>query len=124
MKDIYVKFETVEEILAFVDTVDRHKGPCSLKLGPYLANAKSVLSIVGMDLSKPLLFECGGDLNIILQITPYVSVAGSLEQAALTECVEKERIEEDVVGCSSIRRIINRFYDKWNQRAGQSAYGG
>ena len=49
-----VKLSTPEDISRFVEIASRYKQDMELVLGRYIVDAKSILGILSLDLSKPL----------------------------------------------------------------------
>ena len=49
-----VKLSTPEDIRRFVEIASRYKQDMELVLGRYIVDAKSILGILSLDLSKPL----------------------------------------------------------------------
>ena len=58
MNTFYIKLSTIEDIRKFVDIVTRQDYDIDLSSGRYVVDAKSIMGIFSLDLSKPI------DLNI------------------------------------------------------------
>ena len=58
MKSIPIKLSYAEEVKTFVNTVNRYPYEVDLRAGRHVVDAKSILGIFSLDLSKPI------DLNI------------------------------------------------------------
>ena len=56
--EFQIKLSTVEQIRSFINKVERYNFPVDLKEGRYIVDAKSIMGIFSLDLSKPI------DLNI------------------------------------------------------------
>ena len=54
MKSIMIRLETIEDVKAFVSIMAQFKGYFDLASGRYVVDAKSVMGIFSMDLSKAL----------------------------------------------------------------------
>ena len=54
MKSIMVRLRSIEDVKKFVDIMARFKGYFDLVSGRYVVDAKSVMGIFSMDLSKNL----------------------------------------------------------------------
>ena len=54
MKSIMIKLETIEDVKAFVNIMVQFNGYFDLASGRYVVDAKSVMGIFSMDLSKAL----------------------------------------------------------------------
>ncbi len=52
---IWIKLGTIEEVKEFVSIVTRFNGDAELKSGKYVIDAKSILAIFSLDLSKKVL---------------------------------------------------------------------
>ena len=58
MKTFNVRLSTIEEVKQFVTAATMFDGEIDLKSGRYVVDAKSIMGIFSLDLSKPI------DLNI------------------------------------------------------------
>ena len=54
MKSIMIRLETIEDVKAFVSIMAQFKGYFDLDSGRYVVDAKSVMGIFSMDLSRAL----------------------------------------------------------------------
>ena len=54
MNTFYIKLSTIEDIRKFVDVVTRRDYDIDLSSGRYVVDAKSIMGIFSLDLSKPL----------------------------------------------------------------------
>ena len=57
MKSLTVQLTTTESVKKFVDIVSRYAFDIGLRSGPYVVDAKSILGIFSLDLSKPITLE-------------------------------------------------------------------
>ena len=61
MKSIPIKLTYAEEVKAFVNTVNRYEYEVDLRSGRHVVDAKSILCIFSLDLSKPIALEIYND---------------------------------------------------------------
>ena len=54
MKVVNIRLSAIEEVRNFVNIVSRFDGEVDLKSGRYVVDAKSIMGIFSLDLSKPL----------------------------------------------------------------------
>ena len=57
MPTYYVDLSKFESVKRFVEVSSRKSCPCTLKSGKYVVDAKSILGIFSLDLSKPVTLE-------------------------------------------------------------------
>ncbi len=57
MKSVTIKLTQAEEVKEFVNTVNRYEYEMDLRAGRHVVDAKSILGIVSLDLSKPISLE-------------------------------------------------------------------
>lgn len=57
MKSIPIKLSFAEEVKAFVNVVSRYPYDMDLRAGRHVVDAKSILGIFSLDLSKPISLE-------------------------------------------------------------------
>lgn len=68
MFDTYILLETIESVKKFVSIISNYDADFELMSGKYIINAKSILGIFSIDLSKPVLLRInaeGDDLEKI-----------------------------------------------------------
>ena len=73
--EFQIKLSTVEQIRSFINKVERYNFPVDLKEGRYIVDAKSIMGIFSLDLSKPINLNIHADagLDEILEILkPYI----------------------------------------------------
>ena len=58
MKELKVMLYTIEDVKEFVNITNKYEFDCDLVSGRYAVDAKSIMGIFSLDLSKPI------DLNI------------------------------------------------------------
>ena len=61
MKSVTLKLSQAEEIKEFVNTVNRYSYEMDLRAGRHVVDAKSLLGIFSLDLSKPISLEVYAD---------------------------------------------------------------
>ena len=57
MKSIPIKLSFAEEVKTFVNIVNRYDYDMDLRAGRHVADAKSILGIFSLDLSRPIALE-------------------------------------------------------------------
>ena len=74
MKQVYVKFNSLEQVSRFVNLIDKFDADFMLGIGKHTVDAKSILGIATLDLSKPLRLRYDSDdARIREQITPFLA---------------------------------------------------
>ena len=58
MKSVQISLDSIDKVKSFVNAVNRLDGEFDLVSGRYIVDAKSIMGIFSLDLSKPI------DLNI------------------------------------------------------------
>lgn len=61
MKSIPIKLSFAEEVKAFVNVASRYPYDMDLRAGRHVVDAKSILGIFSLDLSKPISLEVYSD---------------------------------------------------------------
>ncbi len=61
MKSIPIKLNFAEEVKTFVNTVNRYPYEMDLRSGRHVVDAKSILGIFSLDLSKPITLDIYND---------------------------------------------------------------
>lgn len=61
MKAVNIKLSLAENVKAFVNIVSRHPYDIDLRSGRHVVDAKSLLGIFSLDLSKPITMEVYDD---------------------------------------------------------------
>ena len=74
MNTFYIKLSTIEDIRKFVDIVTRQDYDIDLSSGRYVVDAKSIMGIFSLDLSKPIELEAHTDdaAAFFEKIKPYI----------------------------------------------------
>ncbi len=73
MKSIPIKLSYAEEVKAFVNTVNRYPYEVDLRAGRHVVDAKSILGIFSLDLSKPITMDVYTDDcdDLVQDIQPF-----------------------------------------------------
>ena len=61
MKNVNIKLSTIEDVKSFVNAVTLYNGDADLSGGRYVVDAKSIMGIFSLDLSKPIALEAHTD---------------------------------------------------------------
>ena len=61
MKSVPIKLSLAEEVKTFVNTVNRYPYDVDLRAGRHVVDAKSILGIFSLDLSKPITLDIYSD---------------------------------------------------------------
>ncbi len=72
MQTIYVKLETIERVNEFVSMISKLSCECDLIQGKYLVDAKSIMGIFSLDLTRVLQLNINSeDINLISFISNF-----------------------------------------------------
>ena len=74
MKSVTLKLSQAEEIKEFVNTVNRYSYEMDLRAGRHVVDAKSILGIFSLDLSRPITLEIYSDdcEQLLADIQPFM----------------------------------------------------
>ncbi len=76
MKEYMVKLESIDDVKEFVGKTNRYPYDCDLVSGRYAVDAKSIMGIFSLDLSKPLKFvihgEDGTDEDLVDEVSGFI----------------------------------------------------
>lgn len=76
MQQVHVKFDDVDQIRQFVNTVNKFDASFDLGSGSRIVDAKSILGVLALDLSEPVRLRYYPHNEMIEQkIAPYVCPA-------------------------------------------------
>ena len=76
MQQVYVKFNNVEQVTNFINIIDKIDVNFDLGMGNRTVDAKSVIGVFGLDLTKPQLLRYDSDDHRIMEkITPFLAAA-------------------------------------------------
>ena len=72
MRSVPIKLSFAEEVKTFVNTVNRYPYEVDLRAGRHVVDAKSILGIFSLDLSKPITMDVYEDNcdDLIADIQP------------------------------------------------------
>ena len=75
MKSVSLRLSLVENVNQFVNIVSRYPFDMDLRAGRHVVDAKSILGIFSLDLSKPIALEIYSDdcEDLLEQIKPFVA---------------------------------------------------
>ena len=73
MKSINIKLSLAENVKTFVNTVNRYPYDMDLRAGRHVVDAKSILGIFSLDLSKPITLDVYTDDcdDLVKDIQPF-----------------------------------------------------
>lgn len=69
-----IKLNSIKELYSFVDTINEYPGEHEVVAGQYSLDAKSLMSMLSLDLSKPfkLSLDTSNDDQLLRQIQPFI----------------------------------------------------
>ena len=74
MKVFNIRLSTIEEVRNFVNIVSKYDYEIDLTSGRYVVDAKSIMGIFSLDLSKPIKVEIHNDNceDLVSELKPYI----------------------------------------------------
>lgn len=74
MYDTLIKLNSIKDLYSFVDILDKHSGTFEIVANGYVVDAKSLMSMLSLDLSKPLELSFDSDeaSDILSQLQPFI----------------------------------------------------
>ena len=77
MKSVMIRLSLVENVNRFVNIVSRYPFEMDLRAGRHVVDAKSILGIFSLDLSRPITLEIYSDdcEQLLADIQPFVEEA-------------------------------------------------
>ncbi len=75
MKNVKISLNSIDKVKAFVNTIARYDLDFDLVSGRYVIDAKSIMGIFSLDLSKPIDLNIHGDTGIddvLADLKPYI----------------------------------------------------
>lgn len=73
MQQVYVKFDDVEQVSRFISIIEKLDANFNLGIGNHMVDAKSVIGVFGLDLTKPQMLRYNSDdQTIIEKISPFL----------------------------------------------------
>ena len=75
MKSVMIRLSLVENVNNFVNIVTRYPFEMDLRAGRHVVDAKSILGIFSLDLSKPIALEVYSDdcAELLKEIEPFIA---------------------------------------------------
>ena len=75
MKSVMIRLSLVENVNKLVNIVSRYPFEMDLRAGRHVVDAKSILGIFSLDLSKPIALEIYGDdcEELLNEIKPFIA---------------------------------------------------
>ncbi len=75
MKSVNIKLSLAENVKSFVNIVNRYAYDVDLRAGRHVVDAKSILGIFSLDLSKPITMEIYTDAcdDLLADIKPFMA---------------------------------------------------
>ena len=72
MQSVMISLNSIEKVKHFVNIITRYDGDFDLSSGRYVIDAKSIMGIFSLDLSKPLRLDVHNDA-IIEELKPLIA---------------------------------------------------
>ena len=75
MKTVYISLNSIDKVKAFVNEITKFENDFDLVSGRYVIDAKSIMGIFSLDLSKPIELNIHSESNadeILSVIAPYI----------------------------------------------------
>ena len=75
MKTIYISLNSIDKVKAFVNEITKFENDFDLVSGGYVIDAKSIMGIFSLDLSKPIELNIHSESNadeILSVLAPYI----------------------------------------------------
>lgn len=75
MKSITISLNSIDKVKKFVNTIGKYDGDFDLASGRYTVDAKSIMGIFSLDLSKPIRLDIYNDKEaekVISEIKDYI----------------------------------------------------
>ena len=75
MCSVWIQFNSIKELYSFIDIIDQYPGNYEIVSGPYVVSAKSLMSLLSLDLSRPfhLVITSDDSDEILRKIQPFIS---------------------------------------------------
>lgn len=67
-----VQFHNVQDVIGFVDVVNKLDSACEIISGPYRVNAKSLMAVLSIPLAYVMTFEIAGSAELPEQMKKYI----------------------------------------------------
>lgn len=82
MLEKYIKFNTIDDVKSFVAVTSTKEYEITLESDKYIVDAKSIVGILSLDLTKPLKMkaDCKSSGELLRQLEPFLwQLLGSLK---------------------------------------------
>ena len=75
MRSVKIRLSLAENVKSFVNIVSKYPYDIDLRSGRYVVDAKSIIGIFSLDLSKPIAMEVYEDTcdDLLREIEPFIS---------------------------------------------------
>ena len=115
MRSVPIKLSFAEEVKTFVNTVNRYPYEVDLRAGRHVVDAKSILGIFSLDLSKPITMDVYDDHFEGCEQARAMAVeleALDLPEHDKSECME--RMQAQLRNAREWRDILNTFFHRFS----------
>lgn len=74
MYDTLIKLNSIKDLYSFVDILDKHSGTFEIVANDYAVDARSLMSMLSLNLSKPLALTIDSDEteDILNHLEPFI----------------------------------------------------
>ena len=74
MYDTLIKLNSIKDLYSFVDILDKYPGTFEIVANDYVIDAKSLMSMLSLNLSKPLQLTIDSDEtdDILIKLKPFI----------------------------------------------------
>lgn len=74
MYDTLIKLNSIKDLYSFVDILDNHSGTFEIVANDYAVDAKSLMSMLSLNLSEPLTLMIDSDEtdDILIKLKPFI----------------------------------------------------
>ena len=75
MKTFNIQLNSINDVKVFVNTVNKYSFDIDLSSGRYVVDAKSIMGIFSLDLSKPIKIEIYSDNcdTLVKELEPFIA---------------------------------------------------
>ena len=94
MRSVYVSFPTIETVQRFVEQISPLDGAFDLLSGGYILDAKSLMGILSLDLTKPIRLVVEKDTAKAMQaIERFITTAPHLDTLPMSQREMAEQVQ-------------------------------